>query len=93
MITYEDLQEAASSISECVSNVLTVSVWCIFFLNLNKSYENSNSIEAVNAPLQQRSYALDLDVTRANDLPNDYDTDLESIWSNPSNEFSLSCVS
>ena len=27
---------------------------------------------------------LDLDFSRANTLPDDYDTDLESVWSNPS---------
>jgi hypothetical protein len=38
--------------------------------------------KAVNAPLQQRSVILDLDYDRANALPADYDTDLESDWSN-----------
>lgn len=40
--------------------------------------------QAINGLLQQRSKALDLDLIRANQLPDDYDTDLESEWSNPS---------
>ena len=43
--------------------------------------------QAVNGPLQERGNTLDLDFTRANAFPVDYDTDLESDWSNPS-EFS-----
>lgn len=40
----------------------------------------------MNGPLQERGSALDRDVTRANTLPTDYDTDLESEWVNESNE-------
>ena len=40
---------------------------------------------AVNAPLQDRTIVLDLDTNRANAFPADYDTDIESLWSNPSN--------
>ena len=46
----------------------------------------SNILTAVNGPLQQRTTVLDLDFSRANSLPEDYDTDLESAWSNPSRE-------
>jgi hypothetical protein len=35
-------------------------------------------------PLQQRGSVLDLDWTRANAFPVNYDTDLENVWSNPS---------
>ena len=42
------------------------------------------SLQAANGPLQQRTLTLDLDTTRANHVPDDYDTDLESPWSNPS---------
>ena len=42
------------------------------------------SLQAANGPLQQRGVTLDLDTSRANHLPDDYDTDLESPWSNPS---------
>jgi hypothetical protein len=35
----------------------------------------------VNGPLQQRTNVLDLDSSRATVLPDDYDTDLESEWS------------
>ncbi len=38
----------------------------------------------MNGPLQQRTSVLDLDWTRANAFPVDYDTDLEYVWSNPS---------
>ena len=33
--------------------------------------------------MQQRTSALDLDAFRANRFPDDYDTDLDSPWSNP----------
>ncbi len=39
-------------------------------------------IQAINGPLQQRTNVLDLDLSRANTIPQDYDTDLESEWSN-----------
>ncbi|CAF4317681.1 unnamed protein product, partial [Adineta steineri] len=42
----------------------------------------SNVLTAVNGPLQQRTSTLDLDYSRANSIPTDYDTDLESPWSN-----------
>ena len=37
----------------------------------------------MSGPLQQRTTILDKDLLRANTLPDDYDTDLESEWSNP----------
>ncbi|CAF1674871.1 unnamed protein product, partial [Adineta ricciae] len=43
----------------------------------------SNVLTSVNSPLQERSIILDLDYSRANTFPRDYDTDLESPWSNP----------
>ncbi|CAF1188688.1 unnamed protein product, partial [Adineta ricciae] len=43
----------------------------------------TNVLTAINGPLQGRTTALDLDYSRANDFPADYDTDLESAWSNP----------
>ena len=45
----------------------------------------SNVLTAVNAPLQERAIVLNLDTTRANAFPADYDTDIEYIWSNRSN--------
>ena len=46
--------------------------------------------KAVNGPLQRRTAVLDLDMARAEAFPDDYDTDLESEWSNPSkNSFSF----
>jgi hypothetical protein len=48
-------------------------------------------VQAINGPLQSRLTTLDLDFSRANRLPDDYDTDLESPWSNLS-ESSLHTV-
>ncbi|CAF1313923.1 unnamed protein product [Adineta ricciae] len=42
----------------------------------------SNVLNAVNGPLQERTIVLDLDSSRANAFPQDYDTDLESEWNN-----------
>jgi hypothetical protein len=51
-------------------------------------FKNSKLIhlifKAINGPLQQRTIVLDLDYSRANTFPQDYDTDLEYAWSNPS---------
>ncbi|CAF1567400.1 unnamed protein product, partial [Adineta steineri] len=44
----------------------------------------SNVLTAVNGPLQERTSTLDLDFSRANMISTDYDTDLESPWSNTS---------
>jgi hypothetical protein len=45
--------------------------------------------KAINGPLQQRTTILDLDFSRANNFPADYDTNLESDWSNLSKDISL----
>ncbi|CAF3969202.1 unnamed protein product, partial [Adineta steineri] len=42
----------------------------------------ANLLSAVNGPLQQRTTILNLDSLRATTFPSDYDTDLESEWSN-----------
>ena len=42
-------------------------------------------MQAISAPLQERVPILDLDNDRANAIPEYYDTDLESEWSNQSN--------
>ncbi|CAF1234712.1 unnamed protein product [Adineta steineri] len=42
----------------------------------------SNILTAVNGPLQKRTSTLDLDFSRANTVSTDYDTDIESAWSN-----------
>ena len=73
-----DVQKAAREIVSCFANVLTVRCLPLFLVRLTVI------LQAVNAPLQQRTSVLDLDASRANTLPNDYDTDLESPWSNPS---------
>ena len=55
---------------------------------LEKSKKNHaffhDLLKAVNGPLQQRTNVLDLDFSRSNTFPTDYDTDIESPWSNPS---------
>ncbi len=41
----------------------------------------------MNGPLQNRTNVLSSDLTRATNFPDDYDTDLEFEWSNPSKNF------
>ncbi|UJR24498.1 hypothetical protein I4U23_005873 [Adineta vaga] len=43
----------------------------------------ANTFTAINGPLQERTMVLNLDFNHANKFPDDYDTDLEAIWSNP----------
>ncbi|CAF4274604.1 unnamed protein product, partial [Adineta steineri] len=57
----------------------------------------SNILNAVNGPLQGRTEVLDLDNSRANVISTDYDTDLESAWSNlnlfsDGNDFSTATI-
>ncbi|CAF1124779.1 unnamed protein product [Adineta steineri] len=57
----------------------------------------SNILNAVNGPLQGRTDVLDLDYSRANAISTDYDTDLESAWSNlnlfsDGNDFSTATI-
>ncbi|CAF1000565.1 unnamed protein product [Adineta steineri] len=57
----------------------------------------SNILNAVNGPLQGRTEVLDLDSSRANAISTDYDTDLESAWSNlnlfsDGNDFSIETI-
>ncbi|CAF3807836.1 unnamed protein product [Rotaria sp. Silwood1] len=57
----------------------------------------SNILTSVNGPLQERTSLLDLDLSRANSFPTDYDTDLESEWSNlnlfaDGNDFSIETI-
>jgi hypothetical protein len=47
----------------------------------------------VNGPLQQRTNILDSDLSDATTIPVDYDTDLESEWSNLSKDFSFINIS
>jgi hypothetical protein len=42
----------------------------------------SNLLVAVNTPLLNRGTVIGLDYDRSNMLPADYDTDIESVWSN-----------
>jgi hypothetical protein len=43
----------------------------------------SNVLVGVNAPLLDRGVSTNLDYDRANILPSDYETDIETVWSNP----------
>ncbi len=43
----------------------------------------SNILVAANTPLLNRGTVVNLDYTRANMLPADYETDIETVWSNP----------
>jgi len=43
----------------------------------------SNILVAVDTPLLGRGTVLNLDYDRANMLPPDYETDIETVWSNP----------
>ncbi len=59
-----------------------------------KNFSNNNLtndiFQAINGPLQQRTSILDLDLSRANEFPQDYDTNLAYPWSNLS---IISCLS
>ncbi|UJR17142.1 hypothetical protein I4U23_004038 [Adineta vaga] len=57
----------------------------------------TNLVTGVNGPLQERMNVLDVDFIRATSFPQDYDTDLESSWSNlnlfgDGNDFSWSTI-
>ncbi|CAF4254278.1 unnamed protein product [Rotaria sp. Silwood2] len=57
----------------------------------------TNVLTAINGPIQQRTSLLNLDLSRSNELPIDYDTDLESKWSNlhlfaNGNDFSIKTI-
>ncbi|CAF1484404.1 unnamed protein product, partial [Adineta steineri] len=57
----------------------------------------SNILNGVNEPLQGRTEVLDLDYSRANAISTDYNTDLESEWSNlnlfsDGNDFSIETI-
>lgn len=57
----------------------------------------SNILVAMNAPLLGRGMTLNLDYDRANMLPPDYETDIETVWANPNNfaegdDFSLETI-
>jgi hypothetical protein len=43
--------------------------------------------QAINGPLQERGNILDLDSIRTNTYSDDYDTDLEFVWSNLGKNF------
>ena len=49
-------------------------------------------VQAMNGPLQKRTLVLSSDFVSSNQLPDDYDTDLESPWSNPSEIICFSSI-
>ncbi|CAF3980133.1 unnamed protein product [Rotaria sp. Silwood2] len=57
----------------------------------------TNVLTAINGAIQQRTSLLNLDLSRSNELPIDYETDLESEWSNlnlfaDGNDFSMETI-
>ena len=76
-VPYEDVQTAATDIAQCAMNALIVS-------DLSAQSGVISMLQGVNGALQQRLATLNLDKTRANKLPDDYDTDVDSAWANPS---------
>ena len=83
-IPYEDVKTAATDIAICLSNVLTVRFALRCFREKYREMGTHTMLQAANGFLQKRTPMLDLDFMRGNALPDDYDTDLESPWSNPS---------
>ena len=81
-IPFEDVQSSAALIAQCASNVLNVRLYLSMIAPLT-----FHSLKAVNGPLQERTTVLDLDSSRANAFPQDYDTDLEAEWNNLSQLF------
>ena len=76
-IPYEDVQFVANCINQCASNVITVSRQ----LNDPKDLRfHLSLIKAINAPLQNRSYVRDVDFKKDNEIPGDFNTDLEFEW-------------
>ena len=70
-ISFEDVQSASRDLLECASNVLTV----------GEFYSNeicSSIFKGINGPLQERCVVLQLDLFRADRIPDEFDTDLES---------------
>ena len=81
-VPYEDVQAAATAIAQCAMNALTVS-------DLSAQSGVIPMFQGVNGPVQERFVTLDLDKTRANQLPDDYDTDVQLAWANPSESVTL----
>ncbi|CAM2704890.1 unnamed protein product [Rotaria socialis] len=100
-LTRDAVASAASKCSDLV-NVLSGMVYTVSYEDVKLAVEGitqlaSNILVAVNTPLMGRGIALNLDYDSANRLPADYDTDLESPWSNPNlfadkNDFSLETI-
>ncbi|CAF0742236.1 unnamed protein product [Didymodactylos carnosus] len=71
-------------LSNALNNMAqTISVEDAFNAAKSIAVCTSNAITGANAPLLQRAEVLNLDYDRANMLPVDYETDLETVWSNP----------
>ncbi len=79
-----DVQIAATQITQYATNVLSVTTLPFSSFTYTRY---SSGFQAVNEPLQERGNTLDLDFTRVNAFPDDYDTDLESEWSSYSELF------
>jgi hypothetical protein len=76
-ISYEDVQTSAIQLIQCAANILSV------------RYSLMNQMNCLNLACQwsittTNKCIMDSDFSKASMLPNDYDTDLQSEWSNPS---------
>ena len=78
-VSYDDVQAAVTYLSQCASNVLSVRTQSIGRSLILHCLSLS---QGANGPLQERTSILDLDWTRANAFPTDYETDLDLDWSN-----------
>ncbi|CAF4570593.1 unnamed protein product [Rotaria sp. Silwood1] len=86
-LTRQALTVAVSKSSDLV-NALYDMVDTVSYEDVKMAVESiaqvaSNILVAVNTPLLERGIALSLDYDRANMLPPDYETDIETVWSNP----------
>ncbi|CAF3781572.1 unnamed protein product [Rotaria sp. Silwood1] len=73
-----------------VTNVNSIKLQASSLAQLTQSTNQiTRTDSAINGLLQQRTSRLDLDSSRANNFPSDYDTDLEFEWPNPNIIFSI----
>ncbi|UJR12876.1 hypothetical protein I4U23_017050 [Adineta vaga] len=82
-ISYEDVQLAANQLFQCASNIFEeIKNDMIPSGYTSLPSEIVTILSGVNGLLQRRTILLDLDYSRSNTITSDYDTDLESPWSN-----------
>ncbi|CAF3507643.1 unnamed protein product [Rotaria sordida] len=86
-LTRQAVTSAQSKANDLI-NALNEMVDTISYEDVQMAVESivqlaSNILVAVNTPLMERGTVLNLDYDRSNMLPPDYETDIESVWSNP----------